>query len=64
MKASPAANWKAILEIMPAENMLEEPSPGLFQRQWKVYRKVVDNNYLFSSRGLCSVAPDLGRRSG
>jgi hypothetical protein len=40
-------NWKAILEIMPAENMLEEPSLGLFQRPWKLYRKVVDNNYLF-----------------
>jgi hypothetical protein len=32
---------------MPAENMLEEPSLALFQRQWKLYRKVVDNNYLF-----------------
>ena len=32
---------------MPAENMLKEPSLGLFQRQWKLYRKVVDNNYLF-----------------
>jgi SAM-dependent methyltransferase len=32
---------------MPAENMLEEPSLGLFQREWKLYRKVVDNNYLF-----------------
>ena len=27
--------------------MLKEPSLGLFQRQWKLYRKVVDNNYLF-----------------
>jgi len=27
--------------------MLEEPSLGLFQREWKLYRKVVDNNYLF-----------------
>ena len=27
--------------------MLEEPSLALFQRQWKLYRKVVDNNYLF-----------------
>jgi SAM-dependent methyltransferase len=27
--------------------MLEEPSLGLFRRQWKLYRKVVDNNYLF-----------------
>ena len=32
---------------MPAENMLEEPSLALFQRHWKLYRKVVDNNYLF-----------------
>jgi SAM-dependent methyltransferase len=32
---------------MPAENMLEEPSLALFQRQWELYRKVVDNNYLF-----------------
>ena len=32
---------------MPAENLLEEPSLALFQRQWKLYRKVVDNNYLF-----------------
>jgi ubiquinone/menaquinone biosynthesis C-methylase UbiE len=47
VKASPPANWKAILKIMPAENMLEEPSLALFQRQWKLYRKVVDNNYLF-----------------
>jgi SAM-dependent methyltransferase len=32
---------------MLVEKMLEEPSLALFQRQWKVYRKVVDNNYLF-----------------
>jgi len=32
---------------MPTENMVEEPSLALFQRQWKLYRKVVDNNYLF-----------------
>jgi len=47
MKAGPAPNWKAILKIMPAEDMLEEPSLALFQRQWKLYRKVVDNNYIF-----------------
>ena len=47
MKASPTASWKAILKMMSAENMLEEPSLALFQRQWKLYRKVVDNNYLF-----------------
>jgi hypothetical protein len=35
MKAGPAPNWKAILNIMPAEDMLEEPSLALFQRQWK-----------------------------
>jgi len=32
---------------MPAENMPKESPLALFQRQWKLYRKVVDNNYLF-----------------
>jgi hypothetical protein len=30
----------------PAGTMLEETT-ALFQKQWQVYRKVVDNNYLF-----------------
>jgi SAM-dependent methyltransferase len=32
---------------MPTENMPEESSLALFQRQWRLYRKVVDNNYLY-----------------
>jgi SAM-dependent methyltransferase len=33
---------------MSAEDLIvEEESLALFQRQWKLYRKVVDNNYLF-----------------
>jgi ubiquinone/menaquinone biosynthesis C-methylase UbiE len=38
---------KRYLRFMPTENMLEDPSLALFQRQWRLYRKVVDNNYLF-----------------
>ena len=41
------------------EKVLETPSgtpessaTGLFQRQWRVYRKVVDNNYLFHREAL------------
>jgi SAM-dependent methyltransferase len=33
---------------MPTEDLIVEgPSLALFQRQWKLYRKIVDNNYLF-----------------
>ena len=32
---------------MLAENMPKEPPLALYQRQWKLYRKVVDHNYLF-----------------
>lgn len=32
---------------MRPENMLEQESLALFQRRWNLYRKVVDNNYLF-----------------
>jgi hypothetical protein len=27
--------------------MLDEPSVALFQKQWQLYRKIVDHNYLF-----------------
>lgn len=31
----------------PAGTMLDEPALALFQKQWQVYRKVLDYNYLF-----------------
>jgi len=39
MEASPAANWKAILKIMPAEDIPVEPSLAFFQHQWQLYRQ-------------------------
>jgi len=27
--------------------MLNEPAPALFQQQWQLYRKFVDNNYFY-----------------
>lgn len=34
-------------KLMPAQQMLEDPSVALFHQQWQVYRKFIDNNYYF-----------------
>jgi len=31
----------------PTRDMLDEPALALFQQQWQLYRKFVDNNYFF-----------------
>jgi SAM-dependent methyltransferase len=49
---------------MPTENRLEEPSLALFQRQWRVYRKVVDNNYLYHREAYARLHQILVDESG
>ena len=50
------------------QECLEEPSLGLFQRQWKLYRKVVDNNYLFHREAYAQLhrilVDEAGREAG
>jgi hypothetical protein len=41
-------------------DMLDEPAAALFQHQWQLYRKFVDNNY-FYQYGAVSVFVECGK---
>ena len=36
-----------VCHCKPREDILDRPALALFRRQWELYRKLVDNNYLF-----------------
>jgi hypothetical protein len=46
----------------PAGTTPDEPALALFQKQWQLYRKVVDYNYLFHREAYNLSPPDFGRR--